>query len=238
MQQDIQKADIERYALGLTSPLEAARIERAMEERPELRQLVEDVQRDLHEYAERIDIPPVRPGNVPSSDRFSRLDEEMLEIISRQNDRLRRWIALVGVLLLLAAAGGVYLFYQNGRLTTQFKSDRAILQQELNYAHTHLHQAERRMDAWEAGAHFVKRLSIENVDGASVGLYTFETGAKVLLNVAGLPADIETLAVWDERKPRHVIHHLRPNREDNLHYINLDSRDQVKWLKISAVPRS
>lgn len=235
MYEDIQKADIERYALGLTSPRETARIERAMEAQPELRQLVEDIQQDLHDYAEKIDIPPMRPGMAPDPNRFLELDGEMLEMITQQYDRLRRWFAVVcGVALILAGAGA-YLYYQNGQIQSQLSHDRASLRQELNYAHDHLNQAEEQMDAWRSAAQFETTLPVENLSEGEVHLYTFKTGEKILLNTAGVPGRVEQLIIWDERRPNQPIRQLNCQSADKLHYIDLSHRDQIKWLKVKAV---
>jgi anti-sigma-K factor RskA len=236
MYEDIQKADIERYALGLTTPRETARIEGAMEEQPELRQLVEDIQRDLHEYAEKIHVPPLRPGRQPDPNRFLELDDEMLEVISRQNERLRRWFSVLSVVIVLLAGLAAYLYYLNGVAAAQLRHDRASLRQELNYANDHWHQAERQMDAWKSAAQFAATLPVENIDGARVSLYTFESGEKVLLNLAALPGNVSELVVWDERRPNQPLWHLDcTGGEDKLHYINLHHRDQVQWLKTKAV---
>jgi hypothetical protein len=238
MYEDIQKADIERYALGLTSPRETARIERAMEEQPELRQLVEDIQRDLHDYAEKIHIPPLRPGRKPDPNRFLELDDEMLEVISRQNDRLRRWFSLLSIVTLLLAGLSAYLYYRNGQFAAQLKQDRASLRQELNYANDHWHQAERQMDAWESAAQFATMLPVENLSGSQVSLYTFESGNKVLLNLAALPGQVSELVVWDERHPGKPLWHIDCTTDDKLRYIDLHHRDQLKWLKVKATTSS
>ena len=235
MDKVIQKADIERYALGLTSPRETARIERAMEAQPELRQLVKDIQRDLHEYAEKIDIPPLRPGTTPDPNRFLELDGEMLEILSAQNARLQRWVSVLSLIIFLLAAAGGYLYYLNGQLQTQLTHDRASLRQELNYQIDHRHAAEQRMDAWKSAAQFETVLPIDNLEHEEVDLYTFETGEKILLNIAGIPDWVEELVVRDERRPNHIIRRIDCRGKDKLHYVDLTHRDQVKRLKVSAI---